>query len=384
MGVEQLFSFFRDNFPTFTFTLPLDQFKGTFVAVDLYLEWYTCFAACQSSKANAPGMEYRIHDPNAIDREKVSNEAVQTCIHHLAFLMENGIQPCLGLDGEAHPLKGVHARTKRKKGRESNKQKIENLRKQLKDEDALEPKLDVRKELCRQVGYQVSMTSSDKEKIKKIARGLGIPVYEVKGTGEGEELCAGLVKEGFCSGSVTTDTDSLPFGCPLMICGVDRREKTVKVVALHRILGKLQLTHEQLVDFCIMCGTDFNPRVPGYGPAKSYRLIQEYGTLEKVEAPNWECKSLGDFEEVRKIYKSRTVSELTGLSPDELKAERETKKGVSAEIEELLETLGMNHVTMRFKRLYGLFNEGVGSLNEELNQLIKEEVSNDPSLVEVL
>jgi len=56
-----------------------------------------------------------------------------------------------------------------------------------------------------------------------------------------------------------------------------------ETVELSRVLGELNVTHEQLIDIGILVGTDFNPDgVKGIGPKTALKLIQQHGTLEKV------------------------------------------------------------------------------------------------------
>jgi len=44
----------------------------------------------------------------------------------------------------------------------------------------------------------------------------------------------------------------------------------------------MELTSDEFLDFCIMCGTDYNDNIPGVGPVKAYALIKEYGSIEHI------------------------------------------------------------------------------------------------------
>ena len=39
---------------------------------------------------------------------------------------------------------------------------------------------------------------------------------------------------------------------------------------------------DEFIDFCILCGCDYVPRIGGFGPASAYTAIKEHRTIEKV------------------------------------------------------------------------------------------------------
>ena len=47
-------------------------------------------------------------------------------------------------------------------------------------------------------------------------------------------------------------------------------------------MQEMQLSYEQLVDLCILCGTDFNTNMRGIGPKKSLAMIRQYGSLDRA------------------------------------------------------------------------------------------------------
>jgi flap endonuclease-1 len=42
------------------------------------------------------------------------------------------------------------------------------------------------------------------------------------------------------------------------------------------------MTHEEFVDLCILCGSDYTNTISGIGPVKAYKYIQECKNIEKV------------------------------------------------------------------------------------------------------
>ena len=46
----------------------------------------------------------------------------------------------------------------------------------------------------------------------------------------------------------------------------------------------LNITFEQLRDFCILCGTDYNSNLEKIGPVRSMEMIRKYGSLEEMSS----------------------------------------------------------------------------------------------------
>ena len=53
-------------------------------------------------------------------------------------------------------------------------------------------------------------------------------------------------------------------------------------IDLNKVLRSLDLTYEQFVDLCILCGSDYTNTISGIGPVKAYKYIQECKNIEKV------------------------------------------------------------------------------------------------------
>ncbi|MGC9137128.1 MAG: flap endonuclease-1, partial [Caldivirga sp.] len=92
------------------------------------------------------------------------------------------------------------------------------------------------------------------------------------------------------------DYDSFLFGAPRLVRNLTvsgRRklpgrdeyvEVTPELIELNDVLKALRLRdRSQLIDLAILLGTDYNPEgVPGIGPQRALKLIQDYGSLDKL------------------------------------------------------------------------------------------------------
>ena len=150
----------------------------------------------------------------------------------------------------------------------------------------------------RDVLYQDTLFLYDKfiADVQEFVRLMGLPV--VRGLAEGEAQGARLVREGKAYGMISTDQDSLLFGCPWTFREVFFKEGYCISIDLKAHLERWRITRRQLVDVAILMGTDFNEGIRGIGPKKGLRLIQEYNRLEDI--PDLEYPF--DIDRLRTIF----------------------------------------------------------------------------------
>ena len=48
------------------------------------------------------------------------------------------------------------------------------------------------------------------------------------------------------------------------------------------MLMDLELTNEQFIDMCILCGCDYASKIEGIGPVKAYKFIKEFSNIENL------------------------------------------------------------------------------------------------------
>eukprot|EP01103_Thecamoeba_quadrilineata_P003211 TRINITY_DN13010_c0_g1_i1.p1 TRINITY_DN13010_c0_g1~~TRINITY_DN13010_c0_g1_i1.p1 ORF type:complete len:312 (-),score=28.40 TRINITY_DN13010_c0_g1_i1:163-1098(-) len=116
---------------------------------------------------------------------------------------------------------------------------------------------------------------------------------------DAERLCSILVKEGIASAIYSADTDTLVHGCPIQILKIVNNE--CQVTRLSNVLKILQLDLDQFVDFCILCGCDYNTNIPNIGPVKAYNFIREHYSIDNLKSEHIDVLR---YVECRKIFKS--------------------------------------------------------------------------------
>ncbi len=150
------------------------------------------------------------------------------------------------------------------------------------------------------------------EDARQLLGAMGIPWVDAPS--EGEAQASRMAQEGTVNAVASQDHDSLVFGAPILVRNVTisgKRRLPSKGIVINvqpeRIrladaLAATGLTREQLVDFAILLGTDFNPDgFPGVGPATALKYLRQYGSLERV-APLADRLKDVRYQEIRDLY----------------------------------------------------------------------------------
>ena len=73
-------------------------------------------------------------------------------------------------------------------------------------------------------------------------------------------------------------------------------------ITLSSVLSSTGLTREQLVDFAILLGTDFNPDgFEGVGPATALKYLKKYGRLEEIRELQGPLQAV-NYQVIRDLY----------------------------------------------------------------------------------
>ncbi|KAM4604938.1 putative flap endonuclease 1 homolog [Polymixia lowei] len=114
-----------------------------------------------------------------------------------------------------------------------------------------------------------------------LLRLLGVPI--IQAPGDGEALCAQLVREGTVYAVASEDMDTLPFGGDILIRHFNaKKDGDFTEYSLPRLLDILKINYEQFVDLCILLGCDYCDKIAGLGPKRALTLIQQHHTIETV------------------------------------------------------------------------------------------------------
>ncbi len=112
---------------------------------------------------------------------------------------------------------------------------------------------------------------------------MGIQV--IRAEGEAEMLCCALMDKRRVAGVLSRDTDHLVLGCSNLMISLNN--DFVENLNMTKLLDKLNLTQKEFIDFCILCGTDYNMPNGGLSrclmsPEKAIHVIQTHKSIEKA------------------------------------------------------------------------------------------------------
>ncbi|XP_062285315.1 probable flap endonuclease 1 homolog [Scomber scombrus] len=165
--------------------------------------------------------------------------------------------------------------------------------------------------------------SSQTKDCLQLLKLLGVPV--IQAPADAEALCAWLVREGTADAVASEDMDTLPFGASILIRQLNaKKQSEVVEYSLSKLLDKLQITHKEFVDLCILLGCDYCDKIAGLGPKRALTLIQKHRTIDNVVLHiNRETHPVPHFwkyKEARKLFLDEPQIEAPKLiwtEPDE-------------------------------------------------------------------
>jgi len=309
MGIKNLHHFLRKTCPSVYSTVPISKYAFKKIAID------TSIFMCKYKSSNG-------------------NSYIDSFLHLISVLRYNEVHFVFVYDTKAPPEKDLE-RKQRLEAREKNKVRVERIMEtwynykqehSLTEESILEnTSLSIEDEVL--LGFIVKLMDTDNTiSIKKIDleihklqnsilsirtedfnltkeffKACNIPFIDAEG--EAEATCASLVRQGLVTAVLTEDTDVLAYKAPIMLHKMDILKGTFMEIDYEEILNQLQFTDSQFLDFCIMCGTDYNTNIFKIGPDKAYKLLQQHGSIEAIQEanPNISISTL-NYEKTRSLF----------------------------------------------------------------------------------
>jgi len=135
----------------------------------------------------------------------------------------------------------------------------------------------------RTSGVTIPLPKITYEESKDILRAMGVPCVESTGPYEAEALASSLVLNGCADYVASEDTDVLIYGAPLLR-NITNKDKPLLLMSGPEVQSALRLDARAFVDFALLLGTDFAPRIRKIGPHRALQYIRKYGTIEAILA----------------------------------------------------------------------------------------------------
>ncbi len=116
---------------------------------------------------------------------------------------------------------------------------------------------------------------------KKLLDFFGVPYIIAQS--EAESLCAVLCKKGIVDATLSEDSDVLATGgCVLLKNFTMEKGGTVTEVCLDKVLQEMNMSYDEFLDMCILCGCDYTSKIVGIGPINAFKLIQKHKKIENI------------------------------------------------------------------------------------------------------
>ncbi len=268
-------------------SVELSCLRGRTIAIDAYNVIYQFLSTIRQPDGSP-----------LCDREGRVTSHLSGLLYRTSNLIEQGIVPVFVFDGTPDALKTATLDERRERRDQAAVEWEE-----AKEAGDLERAFSKAQQTSR-------MTPEIRESSKALIDALGLP--RVDAPADGEAQAAYMCRKGSVYAAASQDFDSLLFGTPLLLRNMTvtgrrkmpgrnvYRDIAPELISAEDLLGTLGITREQLVDMCILIGTDFNPGIRGIGPKKGLRYIREHGDIEGVLSHLGE--ELPGYEEVRAIF----------------------------------------------------------------------------------
>jgi len=268
MGVTELGKLIPDNLRR---RIDFNQLNGRVIALDAYNALYQFLASIRQPDGTP-----------LMDSQGRVTSHLSGLLYRTINLLEYGVKPVYVFDGKPPELKLLEIEKRRR------------VREKAVEEWVKAMEEGRRTEARKYAQRALFITNDMVDEAKRLLDHMGVPW--VQAPSEGEAQAAYMASRGVVWAAGSQDYDSLLFGSPKLVRNLTisgRRklpgkdeyvEVNPELIELGDVLKALKLRDRaQLIDLAIILGTDYNPDgVPGIGPQRALRLVQEHGSLDKL------------------------------------------------------------------------------------------------------
>ena len=273
MGIKDLFKFIQKYYPKSIEYVKLNDCSGKIIAIDSNSLFVPYWSVHCRNYIDANVFRYSENLKEQVEFDDIFIHTMKSILWFIIGLLNHKINLVFIFDGGMEEEKKETCE-KRKENREKAKKKIKIVDGLIDDETEKKNK-----------SYLKAICFPSREymnKCRDILSNLGFPTFLSKT--DGEKLCCSLYIEGKVNAVYSGDSDCIPYGCFDFYCQILNSDniKYFEHYNIIKLLKLMDITYEQLIDICILSGCDYNKRVRGCSPKKSYELIKKYEKLEDI------------------------------------------------------------------------------------------------------
>lgn len=157
----------------------------------------------------------------------------------------------------------------------------------------------VRSHIDKLKNQLVSITPDNINTVQDLCKILYIPF--VFAQQEAESYASYLCRTGQVDAVVTEDTDTLAYGAPVWLSSITH-EGWCTEIRLDDIYKASNLNASQFIDFCILCGCDYNESLKGVGPVSAYKALLEHKSASLFLKNQTQDATCVRYDIVRNIF----------------------------------------------------------------------------------
>lgn len=276
MGIKSLKPFLKKKCPEAFIDFSIDKLNGKKVAFDASTLIVSYWKAAYNQVIMVTDVSQ--YEP---DIQEITKFFLLNMLSTVIRFLESYVTPIFIYDGESPTEKLNNEGLKRKANRMDAALKLAQMKQGLINIKPSDISEDTKKEM-RSV-YKKA-TSVDRDAYLTLRKLLTIcGICQIQSKGEAEQLCSFLCKKNYVDLVFSRDSDCLVHGTSIWIHELGKYgSKECKIIVLNTILEKLEMTFESFIDFCILCGTDYNNNISQIGPTASLKLIQKYENIDNL------------------------------------------------------------------------------------------------------
>lgn len=247
----------------------MENYTGRKVAIDASMAMYQFLVAVRSSGTGGGYAAAQL-----VNEAGEVTSHIQGMFNRTIKMMSCGIKPVYVFDGKPPQMKsGELALRMAKRAKAELDLAAAQAAEDVEDVDKFSRRL-------------VKVSRQHNEDCKELLRLMGVPVLTAPC--EAEAQCAELARKNKVFATATEDMDALTFRTPKLIrkltfSQVKGKEKQAIIeIDFQAVLSGLELTYEQFVDLCILCGCDYCSSIKGIGPKTALKLIRAHKNIETI------------------------------------------------------------------------------------------------------
>ena len=288
MGIANLNKFLRKKCPHIFKEINISEYSYKKVAIDisLYLckfkssygdRWMSAFISLVACLRKNDVHCVFIYDSGCVPEKEAERKerAVQRCkLETRVYKLEEALEKFY-LTSEIDPIL-IELYKKRIS-------KIETKRLIKKSTETIDIKF-VEAAVSKMRTHILNISSEDFILTKELFDILDVPYFNAPL--EAETMCSDLCKRGLVDAVLSEDTDVLAYASPIFLSKINTTTGHCIKIEYPELLSGMEMKSEEFLDFCIMCGTDYNKNIFKVGPEKSYKYIKKSSTIEKIAEDN--------------------------------------------------------------------------------------------------